>query len=900
MPAPTSASRATTAWAGHRSLPLAGADALVGYRGGLLRCGPHACTPVPLLDGEVVRVSLLEGSGADAALWVGTEGRGLRRVEGILTDAPRWSDFALQREDGLPNSVVISLYRAATEPNAPLWIGTGRGFARWDGRRLTTWSAANGLPSAMVWAFAAGVDADGAPVLHVATRPGGVVEVGSGDRWRLLGTASGLPDGAVSSLLRDPERGTLWIGTVSGGLARTEPGRWATLDERHGLPDRNIVGIGLLGAPGAGERLWVGTPRGAVVWQDGAFVPLLPESHRDRRVHAVADLADGRRWVASERGVLVVDGDRAVAEYTVDDSALPAVVANDIVKRITADGAEEIWVATSHGLARWRADRGLERWTGSDPARRDAPVRALALQQGRGGRGDTLWVALGGELLADGPDGERAYSDCLGKAVVEDLAADPGGAWAVTRDGLYALDANGCRPVPMPAAAIGHTHVAVAPRTIHVFGARGVWHVPRSGGEVVHDDIADGLPSREPARGATVAVDAAGRVFVGTVAGLGAWAPVAASAPTITPSLVLDAHPESDPRRAIAAGDRIAAGAADLAFGWRLLDFSREHRIRYRVQLEGLDPAPRDWSPATATAFPRLPAGDYRFKVWARDADGREHGPASLPFAVTTPAWRQAWALAGYALVLLLAGLAAGRWRIQMLRRRAAALESEVALRTHELADANARLAAAALTDPLTGLHNRRFLMSELAEETSRCLRRVAAGHPDGDLLLVLLDIDRFKTINDAHGHAAGDAVLVAIATRLRGLVRDGDFALRWGGEEFLLVLRDCDRHEAVTILARTLAGIAGPVMLDGGAVIDVTASAGAVAFPLDRNTPRAHPFEAALAIADDALYRAKRGGRDRAVLASWQDGVEVDARGLRLALLELPRDEGARSPGSS
>lgn len=847
----------------------AGADtALVAARGGVLRCAPDACTPVGLLDGETVRSLLLEGAGAEAVLWVGTDRRGLRRVDGIGGDAPRWSPFALTRADGLPNDVVIALHRTRHAGGAQLWIGTGRGVARWDGSRLTAWSAADGLPSAMAWAFADGVDPDGRSLVYVALRPGGVLEIADDDRWRLLGTAAGLPDGAAQSLLRDRGRGNLWIGTVSGGLARTEPGRWATLDERAGLPDRNIVGVGFLTDASGRTRLWVGTARGAVVHTGRGFEPLLPEPHRGRRVHGVADLGDGTRWVATERGLLVLDGGRLRAEYTVDNSALPAVWANELARWRAPDGQIALAIATGHGLARWRADRGLERWALPGAGAADGPVRALAVQPARDGGADTLWVAQGDALLAVRGEHVAVHSGCSAGATVEDLDADAETVWVLTRDALHAIDADGdCSAVDPPAGGSGYTHVAVSTRTVHVFGAQGAWRRARAGGSWQHDDLADGLPARELSQGPTVAIAADGRVHAGTVAGLATWAPETVPAAAQAPALILDAFLESAPERPLAAGARVPAAAADLGFRWRLLDFAREHRIRYRVQLEGLDAQPRDWSARSAMAFPRLPPGDYRLAVWARDADGREHGPAVHPFTVVAPAWQRPWAFAGYALALLLAGALYGRWRVQRIRRRAAALEAEVRTRTRELAEANARLAEAAVTDPLTGLRNRRFLMLELAEETERCLRRIGAGHADGDLMLVLLDIDRFKAINDTHGHAAGDAVLVAVAERLRTLVREGDFALRWGGEEFLLVLRDFDRREAETVVPRLLAGVAGPVTLPDGAVVALTVSAGAVAFPPDRGAPRAHGFEATLAIADAAMYRAKQGGRDRAVL---------------------------------
>jgi diguanylate cyclase (GGDEF)-like protein len=104
------------------------------------------------------------------------------------------------------------------------------------------------------------------------------------------------------------------------------------------------------------------------------------------------------------------------------------------------------------------------------------------------------------------------------------------------------------------------------------------------------------------------------------------------------------------------------------------------------------------------------------------------------------------------------------------------------------------------ILDPLTGLYNRRFGERRLDEEVSRA---ATTGTP---LLLVSLDFDRFKTINDQHGHAAGDAVLQEFSRRLRRAIRASDVAIRVGGDEFLLILPECPTNQLETVLSRLAA----------------------------------------------------------------------------------------------
>ena len=162
-----------------------------------------------------------------------------------------------------------------------------------------------------------------------------------------------------------------------------------------------------------------------------------------------------------------------------------------------------------------------------------------------------------------------------------------------------------------------------------------------------------------------------------------------------------------------------------------------------------------------------------------------------------------------------------------------------------------------AVTDPLTGLHNRRYLDSHLETLFDRALAR---RRP---LSLMITDIDRFKTINDSWGHDGGDQVLKEFAARLRRNVRGIDLACRFGGEEFVVVMPDTDGQIAERVAERIRAEIAGrpfPVGRDGRS-IEVTVSVGVAAM-----LPARDRVADLLKRADTALYEAKSGGRNRVV----------------------------------
>jgi diguanylate cyclase (GGDEF)-like protein len=157
-------------------------------------------------------------------------------------------------------------------------------------------------------------------------------------------------------------------------------------------------------------------------------------------------------------------------------------------------------------------------------------------------------------------------------------------------------------------------------------------------------------------------------------------------------------------------------------------------------------------------------------------------------------------------------------------------------------------------TDHLTHLYNRRYMMAELENEFERTLRK------NGDLCLVFIDVDHFKLVNDAFGHQNGDMVLAAIAEALQVELRRYDIAARYGGEEFAMLLPDTSLKEGRTVaerLRRSVQEIVFPPPLEDFAV---TISQGIAALP----APRITSVDSLIKAADEALYRAKRRGRNR------------------------------------
>lgn len=191
-------------------------------------------------------------------------------------------------------------------------------------------------------------------------------------------------------------------------------------------------------------------------------------------------------------------------------------------------------------------------------------------------------------------------------------------------------------------------------------------------------------------------------------------------------------------------------------------------------------------------------------------------------------------------------------------------LQDELDRKNRELEEANSQLKQLSITDGLTGLYNHRHVHQLLHDEHERSKR---TGEP---LAVTMLDLDRFKQLNDTHGHPAGDVVLAETARILQESAREIDMIGRYGGEEFIAILPGADEGAAALFAERVRSTVEGFVYREGPEEIRMTVSAGAASA---RGADIGEGDEL-IRLADQALYRAKESGRNCIVRAS-----EIESR---------------------
>jgi diguanylate cyclase (GGDEF)-like protein len=246
-------------------------------------------------------------------------------------------------------------------------------------------------------------------------------------------------------------------------------------------------------------------------------------------------------------------------------------------------------------------------------------------------------------------------------------------------------------------------------------------------------------------------------------------------------------------------------------------------------------------------SYTNLLPGSYSLRLQGSSRSGVWSQPVRIEIRVL-PAWFQTIyvRIAGLALLGLL-GLWVVQGRTLWLRRRQVYLEGLVRERTSELVTSQQKLTELAYFDALTALPNRRSFNEDLQE----ALR-------DGEqFVLILIDLDGFKRVNDTLGHDAGDELLVIAAARLRAALREGDSVARLGGDEFAILLKRGLDHEVVkTVCDRVVTGMTAPVEIKGEPV-KIGASVGVALSPRHGRTAGDLYKHA-----DQALYDAKRAGK--------------------------------------
>ncbi len=312
--------------------------------------------------------------------------------------------------------------------------------------------------------------------------------------------------------------------------------------------------------------------------------------------------------------------------------------------------------------------------------------------------------------------------------------------------------------------------------------------------------------------------------------------------------------------------------ARDLGLRFTALSFGAAEQVRFRYRMLGYDvgwqsPADRDLRGAFYT---QLPAGQFTFEVSASNQDGVwQNDIASVVVRVPPMVYETLWFWGLCAMATLMMLYLGSRFLLAEQRRKGEHLQMLVRERTHELEEANRELEQASNTDPLTGLWNRRFLGDFLEKEIPLLIRKFQSGRNNDWLTFAMVDLDHFKKLNDTYGHSAGDRVLKECATLIQSVLRTGDFVARWGGEEFVVVLRHERQAQGQLTLDRLMKALRShrfDLQGSNSPETSVTCSIGYSVFPFFPRVPDALSWKETMEIADHAMYEAKSLGRNQCI----------------------------------
>lgn len=793
----------------------------------------------------------------DGTLWVGGRGR------------VHLFDGGGERALPLPAAASLSTITSLARHDGRVWAGSDAGLFVLMGRQ---WHRHGDLATAGSGILALHNDRDG--ILWASTRDT-VYRLRAG---RLLERIRG--DGPLAEVraFYEDRESNLWLGSNNEGVSRA----WNGWTRRYSRAEGLLQPLLWATAQGPDGRIWVGSDDGVSVLEHGRFRLQVPGPALPHPAAYSLLPENGQTWIGTRDGAALYRDGRLQRPRAL--AAMDAAQVNGIVR----DRQGRLWFATSTGLYRWDGGDRMRRYA-TDAGLRDVRVRVLLeTRDGRllVGTQSGLYEFVDEHLVPIPLTGTGVEAPHI--VALHELA---GGQWlagALSEEVMLVFDGqrwtrlDKARGIPANAPFFfGEDETGF----LWVGGLRGIYRVA----------VADILTAtQDPAFRVTTRTllnergDRHGGQKGDCCNGAGnsrgfmvdnaLWLPTRDGVVVMATDQPLDNAyvPESVIERVQVQGRWRPADAAatwslpnaarDLRFEFTTLSFQASDHIDIRYRLKGYD---EEWKllddPHQRSAtYTNLPAGHYVFEVLGTNNSGVSgRAAATQAFTIAPYFYENPWFYVLLAMALGVLVLLSNRWVLRRHNNRSAALERLVQQRTLDLQQANRQLEAISLTDPLTGLHNRRYLTRQLPADIAYYERMPKFATGADVLAFVLLDIDHFKSINDGHGHQAGDHVLQTVAHRLRTLSRDGDYVIRWGGEEFLMVFRPMPRHDLHALGRRICTAIAAEPVEVAGTRLQVTASLGVIGYPPFPDAPDLLGWEQLVSLADRALYEVKAHGRN-------------------------------------
>lgn len=802
------------------------------------------------------------------AMLVGGVGKVFRFEDGVKS--------AMLLPPGEENALVTHLVRA----QGVLWAGTSHGLFWWDndgdGPQWRRFDSRRETEAILAGQPIDALYEDSQHNLWVGTHQG----LG---RIRERELAEFVPDTDpaahrnIRAIFEDHE-GNLWLGSQWQGVARLWNGWTRRYASAYGLDDPLIWSV----ARGHNNELWVGTNRGLSVFRDGRFEVAIPEEDLPHP-NAYTLLDDGEKiWVGTRTGMIWYADGRVLRPEVFEP------LATTQVSGFLKDAHGDVWIAANNGLYRY-SNGELVRYDEKDGL---VEQRTRVLYETPSGRiflgtREGLFEAQASHIRRIGHDaGLREDIDITaitqlddGTLVVgtlsEQLFINADGEWTelTTESGL-----PGNSPFFMAEDSRGYLWVA---------GIRGLFRVPVKDlhlyrkGELPRIRAEMLLSERGDHRGSqkTYCCNGAGNAK-GFMEGDTLWLPTRGGPIAVdTRDIEKNTVPSNVTVERLRYGDRwytwrpgapfdLPPSARDIAIDFTTLSFQQPNSVRMMYRLFGYDDQWHELENPDYrnVAYTNLPPGSYVFEARGTNNAGiwsKDH--ARMAFTIAPYFYETTWFRMLIAAALLGLIFAGHRYQLRHLHSQRTELERVVRQRTEELRVANKSLQEMSVTDQLTGLRNRRYLQAQLPADLAFYNREsLKSGGSDLVMVFAMADIDHFKRTNDVYGHHAGDRVLQQFSLVLQDQVRTGDYVVRWGGEEFLMVFRPMPRQESTKIAERIREAVeTHEFKLEGDLTLSLTSSIGFVEYPLFRDQAGPLRWEDMVELADHALYYVKSRGRN-------------------------------------
>ncbi len=856
-----------------------------GRRGLMLRHSERTWQVLASADDFVHETVVL----ADGTLWAAASNAGVLRID--ASGARRY----YTAQDGLPDTYSQRIFTTGNDAALPrafhheLWVGTEQGLAVYDAT-TDRFEAITALPAELVRAVLRMQSG------HLAVGMASGLYFCSPELTR-CGLYQAFSEGRVSSLLEGVDN-ELWVGTFAHGVARITASGVDYFGVEQGLPNLHVLDLFL----DQEQNLWLGTHGGMVQMRNALFTSFTRRHGANGEfVRAIEQTTDGAIWVGSSEGLTRIFAQQAqsvAASPQLENLSILSLAPlsdNQLLVGSHTDGilllqegevihqfgvqqglslgevrsilpleGKRVWLGTANGiLALTLDDKGFQqqfRLNRDDGLASDFVVGLYQDQWA------TIWASsiAGLTRLKQQQNGELKVEaiDLAGIGSARNVFAmteQQQRLWFATDRGLliYHPETDQWQQLARQHGLPFHSYFSIVfDRDGHLWlgSSRGIVRIDHSSlVQVLNGDTAtlnvqlfnsaDGIHNHQTNVGgpsAKLAED--GRLWFSTAGGPVVVDPASlrqqdlSPPPIVLEQIIINDTPVDRTHDWDGAIDRIRL--AYVGLGFRM-----SQQLEYRVQLRGFD---EQWEQRTQTQaeYTSLPAGSFEFAAQVR-YPGSEWSEA-VTYSFTVP--NHFYETVGFWLLVILLGTLTTfglfRWRLYALQQSRNTLKQLVKEQTKELQ-------LLAHQDDLTRLPNRRAFDQQLRRRFAQAQQR------QQPLCLAVIDVDHFKRINDKYLHATGDRILQRVAQLISGTVRQGDFAARWGGEEFTVLLPNTHLAEAKEVCERIRLAIAAQDYSDLKIEEPVTVSIGIAC-----NT-QGDASGKLLAAADKALYAAKKGGRN-------------------------------------